>query len=102
MHAAQHDPLTGILNRAGFVNELTARLARGRQSQTVLLVDLDRFKPVNDTLGHHAGDDLVRKICSAMAAVMPAGGVLARLGGDEFGIVHRGRQRAGRRRVLHT
>ena len=44
MHAAQHDPLTGILNRAGFVAELTSRLARGRKSQTVLLVDLDRFK----------------------------------------------------------
>ncbi|HVN01386.1 MAG TPA: GGDEF domain-containing protein, partial [Caulobacteraceae bacterium] len=87
MHAAQHDPLTGILNRAGFVTELTSRLARGRKSQTVLLIDLDRFKLVNDTLGHHAGDDLVRKICSAMAAAMPPGGVLARLGGDEFGIV---------------
>jgi diguanylate cyclase (GGDEF)-like protein len=87
MHAAQHDPLTGILNRAGFVAELTSRLARGRKSQTLLLVDLDRFKAVNDTLGHHAGDDLVRKICSAMAQVMPPGGVLARLGGDEFGIV---------------
>jgi len=86
-HAAQHDPLTGILNRAGFVTELTTRLARDRKAQTILLVDLDRFKLVNDTLGHHAGDDLVRKICSAMAAVMPPGGVLARLGGDEFGIV---------------
>ncbi len=87
MHAAQHDPLTGILNRAGFVTDLTTRLARGRKSQTVMLVDLDRFKSVNDTLGHHAGDDLVRKICAAMAQVMPAGGLLARLGGDEFGIV---------------
>jgi diguanylate cyclase (GGDEF)-like protein len=86
-HAAQHDPLTGILNRAGFVTELTIRLARDRRSQTIMLVDLDRFKLVNDTLGHHAGDDLVRKICSAMSAVMPPGGVLARLGGDEFGIV---------------
>jgi diguanylate cyclase (GGDEF)-like protein len=86
MHAAQHDPLTGILNRAGFVNEITTRLARGAKSQTVMLVDLDRFKMVNDTLGHHAGDDLVRKICSAMAAVLPTGGVFARLGGDEFGI----------------
>jgi len=90
MHAAQHDPLTGALNRAGFVAELTSRLARGRMGQSVLLVDLDRFKLVNDTLGHHAGDDLVRKICSAMAAVMPAGGVLSRLGGDEFGIIIEG------------
>jgi diguanylate cyclase (GGDEF)-like protein len=95
MHAAQHDPLTGILNRAGFVTELTARLARGRKSQSLLLIDLDRFKLVNDTLGHHAGDDLVRKICSAMAAVMPAGGVLARLGGDEFGIIIEGATEQG-------
>jgi diguanylate cyclase (GGDEF)-like protein len=86
MHAAQHDPLTGILNRTAFVTEVTARLARGSKQQTVMLVDLDRFKLVNDTLGHHAGDDLVRKICSAMAAVVPTGGVFARLGGDEFGI----------------
>jgi diguanylate cyclase (GGDEF)-like protein len=89
-HAAQHDPLTGIMNRAGFVTELTTRLARDRKSQTIMLVDLDRFKLVNDTLGHHAGDDLVRKICSAMASVMPTGGLLARLGGDEFGIVIEG------------
>ncbi len=86
-HAAHHDALTGILNRAGFIDELTSRLARGRKTQTVLLIDLDRFKLVNDTLGHDAGDDLVRKIGAAMAAVTPAGGAIARLGGDEFGII---------------
>lgn len=86
-HAARHDALTGILNRAGFVDELSGRLDRSRQPQTVLLVDLDRFKSVNDTLGHDAGDDLVRKICTAMSSVIPARGVLARLGGDEFGII---------------
>jgi diguanylate cyclase (GGDEF)-like protein len=90
LHAARHDGLTGILNRTGFVDELTARLARGQQKQTVLLVDLDRFKTVNDTLGHNAGDDLVRKITTAMLAVIPAGDILARLGGDEFGIIVEG------------
>ncbi|HWA61725.1 MAG TPA: bifunctional diguanylate cyclase/phosphodiesterase [Caulobacteraceae bacterium] len=95
LHAAQHDALTGILNRAGFVEELTTRLARGRQAQSVILVDLDRFKSVNDTLGHPAGDDLVRKICAAMAQVTPAGGVLARLGGDEFGLVLEGASEQG-------
>jgi len=90
MHAARHDSLTGILNRAGFVTELTARLSRSLQKQTLLMVDLDRFKLVNDTLGHDAGDDLVRKICTAMAAIIPTGGVLARLGGDEFGILVEG------------
>ncbi len=90
IHAARHDGLTGLLNRTGFIDELSARIARSRQPQTVLLIDLDRFKLVNDTLGHDAGDDLVRKISTAMAGVLPSGGVLARLGGDEFGIVVEG------------
>jgi diguanylate cyclase (GGDEF)-like protein len=86
-HAARHDDLTGVLNRTGFVEELTARLALDRQSQNVLMIDLDRFKGVNDTLGHSAGDELVRKICLGVASIIPGGGVLARLGGDEFGII---------------
>jgi len=86
-HAARHDDLTGALNRTGFVEELTARLARDRQSQNVLMIDLDRFKGVNDTLGHSAGDDLVRKICTGIQSVIPSDAVLARLGGDEFGVV---------------
>ncbi|MGA0600922.1 putative bifunctional diguanylate cyclase/phosphodiesterase [Caulobacter sp. KR2-114] len=90
LHAARHDSLTGIMNRAGFVTELRERLDRSRQRQTVLMIDLDRFKSVNDTLGHDAGDDLVRKICTAMSAVVPAGGILARLGGDEFGVILEG------------
>jgi len=86
-HAAHHDSLTGSLNREGFVEELRSRLARNRQMQNVLMVDLDRFKSVNDTLGHQAGDQLVRKICTAMTGVIPKGAVLARLGGDEFGVL---------------
>jgi len=86
-HAARHDALTGGLNRTGFVEELTARLLRDRQMQNVLMIDLDRFKAVNDTLGHAAGDELVRKICTGMSRVIPQGAILARLGGDEFGIV---------------
>jgi diguanylate cyclase (GGDEF)-like protein len=86
-HAARHDDLTGVLNRAGFVDELTTRLARDRQNQNVLMIDLDRFKAVNDTLGHGAGDELVRKICTGMSAIIPPGSVLARLGGDEFGVL---------------
>ena len=90
LHAARHDPLTGILNRAGFMDELAVRLTRRAQKQTVFLIDLDRFKAVNDTLGHDAGDDLVRKICAAMTAVVSPGDVFARLGGDEFGIIVEG------------
>jgi len=94
MHAARHDGLTGVLNRQGFVDELALRLGRRLQKQTVLLIDLDRFKSVNDTLGHDAGDDLVRKICAAMSAIVPAGDILARLGGDEFGIIIEGASEA--------
>ena len=86
-HAARHDDLTGALNRSGFVEELTARLSRDRQHQNVLMIDLDRFKAVNDTLGHSAGDDLVRKICTGIQGVIPSDAVLARLGGDEFGVI---------------
>ena len=86
-HSARHDDLTGALNRTGFVEELTARLSRDRQNQNVLMIDLDRFKAVNDTLGHSAGDDLVRKICTGIQGVIPSDAVLARLGGDEFGVV---------------
>jgi diguanylate cyclase (GGDEF)-like protein len=86
-HAARHDALTGVLNRTGFIEELNARLHRSRQAQVVLMMDLDRFKAVNDTLGHGAGDELVRRICLAVAGVIPSSGVLARLGGDEFGLV---------------
>jgi diguanylate cyclase (GGDEF)-like protein len=95
MHAARHDGLTGVLNRAGFVDELALRLGRRLQKQTVLLIDLDRFKAVNDTLGHDAGDDLVRKICAAMSGIVPPGDILARLGGDEFGIIIEGASELG-------
>jgi diguanylate cyclase (GGDEF)-like protein len=87
LHAARHDTLTRLPNRAGFTSELAARIANGFQSQTVFLINLDRFKLVNDTLGHDAGDDLVRKIGVALGATVPASGLLARVGGDEFAVV---------------
>lgn len=87
LHATRHDSLTGLPNRAGFVGELTARIANGFQNQTVFLLNIDRFKLVNETLGHEAGDDLIRKIGVALGSAVPGGGLLARLGGDEFGIV---------------
>ena len=89
-HAGRHDDLTGILNRTGFVDELSTRLRRDHQKQAVLMIDLDRFKAVNDSLGHAAGDDLVRKISVGIASVIPKGEILARLGGDEFGVLVEG------------
>jgi diguanylate cyclase (GGDEF)-like protein len=79
--------LTGVLNRAGFIEELKLRLSPDRQHQNIILLDLDRFKAVNDALGHRAGDDLVRKICVAIAGVLPSGAILGRIRGDEFGII---------------
>ena len=86
-HSARHDALTGTLNRSGFIEEVKSRIARGLQIQNVVLIDLDRFKAVNDTLGHHVGDELIRKTSMAILAVLDGAGVLGRLDGDEFGLI---------------
>lgn len=85
---AYRDTLTGLFNRAGFLSELGKRLAEPGQSQTVMLLDLDRFQQLNDTLGHVAGDRVIMRIGFWLhAEVARFGGVLARLGGDEFAFV---------------
>lgn len=85
---AYRDTLTGLLNRAGFLSELGRRLENPQQSQTVMLLDLDRFQQLNDTLGHAAGDRVIMRIGFWLhAEVTRFGGVLARLGGDEFAFV---------------
>ena len=82
-HAAITDELTGLPNRARFARALEA--AVGDQAPTcVLYMDLDRFKLVNDTLGHQAGDALLRQFGGRLLQVSPPGAVVARLGGDEF------------------
>ena len=87
------DPLTGLLNRLGFERALAescARLGAGAGEQiAVLLCDLDGFKSVNDTLGHQAGDDLLREIAQRLRLCTPSTATVARLGGDEFGLVVR-------------
>lgn len=80
LHRATHDPLTGLANRALF-NE---RLERSALPLSLLALDLDRFKHVNDTLGHEAGDDLLRQVAQRLAAIVGSSGMVARLGGDEF------------------
>lgn len=85
---AYRDTLTGLLNRAGFLSELGRRLEQSQQSQTVMLLDLDRFQQLNDTLGHAAGDRVIMRIGFWLhAEISRFGGVLARLGGDEFAFV---------------
>ena len=85
---AQSDPLTGLANRAMFQDVLNASIShRRRASGAVLLMDLDRFKDVNDTLGHHNGDLLLERIASRLASALPVHATVARLGGDEFAIL---------------
>ena len=81
------DPLTGCLNRLGFGERLDGELARvraGGPGLSLVLVDFDGFKAVNDEFGHSAGDDLLCWATEAMAAVLRPGDALGRLGGDEF------------------
>ncbi len=85
------DPLTRLPNRTHFFDVLSAHcstLTHDGPSLAVLMIDLDRFKPVNDTLGHAAGDALLRKVADRLSGLMAAGDMLARLGGDEFAVVH--------------
>jgi diguanylate cyclase (GGDEF)-like protein len=89
-HLADHDALTELLNRRGFERALNRHLAevqRYRRHSALLLIDLDYFKYVNDTLGHAAGDDLLRKVGSALVGRCRSSDILARLGGDEFALI---------------
>jgi diguanylate cyclase (GGDEF)-like protein len=87
---AIRDPLTGTYNRALLVDRLKQAIAEHRRTPTVtavMLVDLVRFKYVNDLLGHHTGDQLLRQVVHRMAGVLRESDTLARLGGDEFAII---------------
>ncbi len=88
MQIALHDALTGLGNRRKFEQDLTAAFARNSQlSVTVIFIDLDRFKAVNDTLGHAVGDEVLRLVGQRLQSVVPAHCSIARLGGDEFAIL---------------
>ncbi len=86
-YLARHDALTGLSNRAGLVDDLQMRLiacnGSGR-SLALLFLDLDHFKPVNDTFGHGMGDKLLRVIAEKLSLMLPEADLIARIGGDEF------------------
>jgi diguanylate cyclase (GGDEF)-like protein len=87
LHEATHDQLTGLPNRVFLDRWLVAELAR-RRSLTLLYLDLDGFKLVNDSFGHASGDELLGAVAERLRTLTPPGAVLSRLGGDEFVITY--------------
>jgi diguanylate cyclase (GGDEF)-like protein len=90
VHLARHDVLTGLANRAEFnarLEDAGKRVKRNGRGVTVMMVDLDKFKAVNDTLGHLAGDQLLSEVGRRLQSIIRETDVLARLGGDEFAII---------------
>ena len=97
-HQALHDALTGLPNRTLFGDRMDQAIAsadRAGEPRGVLVMDLDDFKQVNDTLGHDQGDNLLREVGKRVAAALRETDTVARLGGDEFGILLDGRNRPG-------
>ena len=84
---AQHDALTGLPNRLSFEIALTASLANPSQAGVVVMIDLDRFKEINDSLGHETGDQLLIEVARRLSTATRSTDMVARLGGDEFALL---------------
>jgi len=92
VHMAHHDALTDMPNRLLFwesISQALRALAAGGQLFAILYLDLDRFKEVNDTLGHPVGDALLRKVAGRLRKIVARNDIVARLGGDEFAVLHK-------------
>ncbi|MFK0096357.1 EAL domain-containing protein [Pseudomonas sp. NPDC090592] len=96
-HLSLHDPLTGLANRNKLARHLEQALLRGSDSPplTLLLLDLDNFKPINDSLGHAAGDAVLQEVATRLRDTTRDGDLVARLGGDEFILVLSGMDNRG-------
>jgi diguanylate cyclase (GGDEF)-like protein/PAS domain S-box-containing protein len=89
-HQALHEPLTGLPNRSLFLDRLRHAMTLAKRSggqMTVMFMDLDRFKIINDSMGHEAGDRLIQAVARRLMDVVRDGDTVARLGGDEFGVL---------------
>lgn len=100
-YQAEHDQLTGLLNRYAFEQRL-AGLLELPQSGALCYIDMDQFKHINDSCGHLAGDELLRRVASLLSTDLTAGDILARVGGDEFCLVLTGRPLEGVTRHLQA
>ncbi len=89
-HAALHDVMTGLPNRQYFNERLAGSLKKAKQPVSLLLLDLDRFKQVNDTMGHRAGDELICELAARLKSLLRPEDFLARVGGDEFVVIAEG------------
>ncbi|ESY40693.1 hypothetical protein X747_18995 [Mesorhizobium sp. LNJC384A00] len=102
-HSANHDALTGLPNRRAFHNELRSVIDRcdsTGQAAGLLFIDLDRFKKVNDTLGHEAGDALLHEVAGQLRTVLRSADFVARLGGDEFAFLFSGEASRARQKAV--
>ena len=90
-HASRHDPLTGLPNRSFFTERLAQAVSRARGERghlfALVFLDLDHFKVVNDSVGHHAGDELLVAVARRLEGCLRGGDMVARLGGDEFALL---------------
>ena len=100
---AAHDPLTDLLNRREFEALLAEQLSERRKgaAASVLFMDLDRFKAVNDSAGHAAGDELLKNVAEILTQRVRGDDAVARLGGDEFAVLLRSCDRQTAERVAH-
>ena len=109
-HMAKHDPLTGLANRALFHEYLVHTFERSRRKKTkfaVMYLDLDKFKQINDTMGHHIGDMVLQGFATRLSQLVRASDVVSRLGGDEFTILadslaHEEEAAIVARKILHA